>query len=388
MRTQFIYFFASVSILASVTYLPIYMQSLGISSERITIVVAAYALCTFIASSLSGRGADRYGRIIFLYIGLLLAAITFASQFFANSYVTIFLGWVMNGFAVGIYPPALIAYAYENKILMGKFTGIGSLGWSVGNFLAGIIASLISIHTVFLMSGFFYFIAFLFALTLPKTKYIASTVNMKGSSSLIPNKIILERNSPVYIALFLRHSAANGVWALWPLFLSSLGFNLFQIGIVQATNALTQFFVMFFLIDHLKDESSFVIGLFLSGITFISFLLTNNFYLFLGTQILLGFSWGMIYAGGVKYVTERNPITERSTASGFLGSTIAMAGLIGPLYAFAFLNIIGNEYIYIALIVFAIISSFLSFIVFLLLRKRIYTLPSTSQESSIRSTMT
>ena len=379
MRTQLIYFFASVSILASVTYLPIYMQSLGISPQSITIVVAVYALCTFITSSLSGRGADHYGRVIFLYIGLLLSAITFGSQFFAHSYTSILLGWVLNGFAVGIYPPALIAYAYENKILMGRFTGIGSLGWSVGNFLAGIIASLFSPNTVFLMSGFFYFIAFLFALTLPKIKYFDSTINSKRPSSLTPSKEIFRRNSPIYIALFLRHSAANAVWALWPLFLRTLGFGLFQIGVVQATNALTQFFVMFFLTDHLKDESSFALGLLLSGITFISFLLTNNFYLFLITQIILGFSWGFTYTGGVKYVTERNPMNERSTASGFLGSTIAISGVVGPLYAFVFLYIIGTEYIYVALIVLAIIFSFLSFITFYLIKMKVKIAVSIAQ---------
>ena len=371
MRTQLIYFFASVSILASVTYLPIYMQSLGISPQSITIVVAVYALCTFIASSLSGRGADHYGRVIFLYIGLLLSAITFGSQFFAHSYTSILLGWVLNGFAVGIYPPALIAYAYENKILMGRFTGIGSLGWSVGNFLAGIIASLFSPNTVFLMSGFFYFIAFLFALTLPKIKYFDSTINPKRPSSLTPSKEIFRRNSPIYIALFLRHSAANAVWALWPLFLRTLGFGLFQIGVVQATNALTQFFVMFFLTDHLKDESSFALGLLLSGITFISFLLTKNYYLFLLTQVLLGLSWGCIYAGGVKYVSERYALTERSTASGLLGSTIANSAFVGPLYVFVFLSILGINNVYIALIVLAIIFSFLSFIVFYLLKTRL-----------------
>jgi len=101
------------------------MDELGFGKEHITVVVAAYSFFAFISSSLAGRGADRYGRKLFLQTGLILSALTFSIQFFVNDYHAVILTRILTGISAGIYPPALIAYAYENKIMMGKFSSIG-----------------------------------------------------------------------------------------------------------------------------------------------------------------------------------------------------------------------------------------------------------------------
>ncbi|MHA2297459.1 MAG: MFS transporter [Candidatus Hodarchaeales archaeon] len=361
------YLVSSASILASFTYIPLFMDEFGLGKDSITLVVACYSLFAFISSSLAGRGSDHYGRRIFLWVGLLLSAITFTSQFFAFDFLSVLLTRLLAGFSAGIYPPALIAYAYENRSLMGKFSGIGSLGWGLGNIIGGIIATF-SIGYVFLMAGLFFFIGFLVALRLPPVNN--GEINESETvENVTPSLIVIKNNFSIYSAVFLRHSAAFAVWTLWPLFLKGLSFDNFQIGMVQATNALTQFVAMFFISDKVRAEILQGVGLIASSFTFITFLLTTNFYLFLITQVFLGISWAAIFVGAVKFVTEKNQSHERGTASGFLNGALSIAGLAGPAYVFVFLFVFGDTaIIYHALIVFAAMMSlagFLSFGIFL-----------------------
>ena len=103
--------------------------------------------------------------------------------------------------------------------------------------------------------------------------------------------------------------------------------------------------------------------------TFITFLMTEDFYLFLITQVFLGISWAALYVGAVKYITENNPFNERGTASGFLASTLSVSGLIGPFYAFTFLQLFQEEAVFHLIIIFAAVMSIFGLISFYLLQK-------------------
>jgi sugar phosphate permease len=185
-----------------------------------------------------------------------------------------------------------------------------------------------------------------------------STLDKKDQSTLR----VFIKNFPIYFPMFLRHSAAMAVWTLWPLWLKDvLLFDTVQIGFVQAANAITQFFIMGLFTDKLNSDFSFELGLFMSAITFVTFLMTDIFLLFLITQVLLGFSWANAFVGAIKQVTEKNP-EARGTASGLLTGTISIAGLAGPIYTFIFLLFFPEPDIYYILIVFAALMSFTAFL--------------------------
>ncbi|MFW9928094.1 MAG: MFS transporter [Candidatus Thorarchaeota archaeon] len=371
-KVHLTYLLSSAAILASVTFIPIYGDSIGLSKSSITTIVAFYSFFAFLGSFISGRMSDFKGRKIIIIIGLISSAITFTGQFFANSELTLLIIRVLAGLSAGIAPPVLIAYAYELKYKMGSFSSFGSFGWGIGTVTAGEIALLFSSQYVFLLSGFFFFLSFVIALKFPKEEKIeedalrdlGANLPVSHENSL---KIFL-RNLPVYIPLFMRHSAASGVWTLWPLFLKDvLSFNDGQIGLVQGTNALTQFAVMWLLTDHLPADKSFELGLLMSGITFLSFLITSNFYLFLLTQVLLGFSWSNNYVGAVIKINESNP-DGRGTATGFLTAIISVSGLVGPVYAYVFLFYFNEIDIYYVLIIFAALMSFSAFLIHFIYR--------------------
>ena len=141
-------------------------------------------------------------------------------------------------------------------------------------------------------------------------------------------KAIIKRNLPIYSALLIRHAGASAIWVTMPIYISQMGASNFDIGVLYACNAVTQFVVMYHL-DRFPSDRAFLIGLVLSGITFVVFGLVDRYWLFVVPQVMIAFSWSFTYVGALKFVAERN--AEVATSTGHIGAIIALAGIFGPL---------------------------------------------------------
>ncbi|TFF92056.1 MFS transporter [Candidatus Thorarchaeota archaeon] len=320
-KTETIQIMAGAAVLSAFTYVPILARDvLGANELYVTLLAGSYGMAAFIASYIFGRAGDIYGRRIILRLGLLLATVTFGLLFFASSPEMLFIVRTLNGFSMGMYPGALAAYAYESKMKMGRFASFGALGWGAGTVLAGYAAGF-NIYYAFVVSSLFFIIAFGSALTLPTVQQVEIDVPR------FPIKTI-KRNLPVYLAVLIRHSSAHALWTLWPLFLSDLGGDLLIIGLVQASNSISQVVFMLGMTDRMDYKRLVTLGLLSTAATFVWFALVTDIYQIFPAQVLLGFSWACLYVGALKYVTENNE--ERATASGILTSVMSMAQVIGP----------------------------------------------------------
>ncbi len=353
MKTELIQFMAGAAVLSAFTYVPILARDyLGADAFYVTLLVEGYAVMSFVSSYIFGRAGDIHGRRIVLRLGLLVSALSFSLLLLAQDQTLLFIVRALNGFAVGMYPGALAAYAYDSHMPMGRFASFGALGWGVGTFVTGIAASM-NIHSAFALSSLFFVVAFGSALTLPKVDRVRVYV------PLFPIET-LKRNLAVYIAVLIRHSSAFAIWTLWPLFLADLGADLFTIGIIQAANSLSQVFFMVLLTDRVECVRLITIGLLGSAITFVWFTLATTVIEILPSQILLGFSWACLYVGALKYVTEKN--VERSTASGLLSSMLSISAVFGPIYASVLYYLWPG---YTAIMLFAALMSTLALLLFL-----------------------
>lgn len=349
LKTETIQIMAGAALLSAFTYVPILAREhLGISEIYVTIIVGGYASASFIASYIFGRAGDVYGRKIVIRLGLLLSTLTFGLLILSSSFESLFIIRVLNGFCIGMYPGALAAYAYESKMKMGRFATWGAAGWGVGTLFAGYAAGF-NIYYAFLIATLFLTIAFGSALTIH---------DMPREVVKVPWFPVetFKRNASIYLAVFLRHSSAFAIWTLWPLFLFDLGGDPFSIAIVQATNALAQVLFMVTITDRFDSKRLVSIGLIASAITFLWFPLARNILEILPTQVLLGFSWAMLYVGALKYVTENNK--ERSTASGLLTSMLSLSGVVGPVIAAIIYTIWPG---YAPIMIFAAVMSVISF---------------------------
>ncbi len=350
MRPSLIRFFTFGAMMASWTYLAIYARQLGIPDAEIGLIVAFYSLALFLSSFVFGRASDRFGRRLFLLVGLALSGFAFFLQMFANDSLTLLIVRAFVGFCLGIYPAALVAYVHENRKNLAKFFSFGSLGWASGTVLGGLVAVYFTIKAVFLFSSVLFLVALVVSLGMKFGKY--ETLDVPR----FPSEIV-KRNLSLYLSILIRHSGAHMIWTFWPLFLQSLGADLFWIGIIQMTNSLTQFAFMYTLSGRLSYRPSIIAGLLLSGATFFLFTLATDFRQILPTQILLGISWSLLYVGGLRCLMERN--VERATASGLFDSVLSLSSIIGPFMATIVVAFGGYHATMYLASVFAFASSFL-----------------------------
>ena len=322
-RIQSIQMLTNAGTFASSLFVPILLRrQMGASDFTVGLIVAIFAAAGFLSQYIFGRAADNRGKRLFLLAGLVLSGIAVPLQAFATDPVQMAVARFLVGFAGGIFPPALLAYTYISKQQMGKSVSFGSLGWGVGTFLAGVLAAY---WQVFLASGIMFFLSFLIALGLPAIKE-----EKLHNVPLFP-KAIIKRNLPIYSALLIRHTGASAIWATLPIYISLMGASNFDIGIIYAFNALTQFAVMYNL-DRMDSGKAFMAGLVLSAFTFVAYGLVEragSFWYFIVPQVMIAFSWSFMYVGALKFVAERN--VEVATSTGHIGAVIALAGIFGPL---------------------------------------------------------
>jgi len=315
---------AGAAMLSSSTYVPILARdTLGADDLYISLIVALFAITSFVATYVFGRAGDIYGRRLILRAGLLAALVSFSLLIVVDTLEGLLIVRLINGFCIGIYPGALTAYAYETKMPMGKFAAFGALGWGGGTLLSGFAATF-EIHQAFLVSTLFLVGALASAITLPPLPGLHMRI------PLFPVETI-KQNMPIFLAMLIRQGSASAVWTLWPLFLADLGGDDLAIGAIQALNSVVQVLFMAGLTDRFTYRPLIVAGLVGSAVTFGWLMLVSNIIEVLPTQIVLGFAWSCFYVGSLKYVTDKN--VEKSTASGLLQSVIAISGIIGPVIA-------------------------------------------------------
>jgi DHA1 family quinolone resistance protein-like MFS transporter len=308
-------------------------EELSLNDTAIAYVAAVFSATNFISSYFFGRASDYYGRRIFLYIGLLSSAGAFLLQIVIWDFWS-YLGFrMLTGVCMGIFPAALIAYVHESKRKLGGFSSYGAMGWLVGMLVSGFLANFLFLRSVFIFSSILFVISFAVALKLPPLEHKPIKV------PLFP-KHIIKKNLAVYLGILIRHSGAHLMWVFWPLFLLSLGADFLWVGIIQAINASTQFVIMFFITDKIKSELSIFLGLFLSGVTFFSFTLAQDYIQLLPTQVFLGMSWAFMYVGALRYINERSE--EHGTATGILNSVISISSVIGSMLAIVIISILGD----------------------------------------------
>jgi len=324
-RPRHINFLTNAAVSASGIFIPLYASQLGSTAAQIGFIVAAFNGFSLFSSFLFGRAADVRGIRRILRAGLLLSGTVSLTQPLAFDPWSLAASRALLGFCVGMYPAALLAYAKTADRLMGKFSSWGSLGWAFGNALAGVTAATFpgAYWQVFALSSGAWFLAFFLTTGAPEEA-------PRGMRVPFFPKAVLRRNVPVYAMMLIRHTGANMVWAIFPLYLrSGLGLDDLHIGIIYALNPFVQFAVMRE-IDRYRSSALVLAGLAGSTWTFFLFTLAWDFWSMLSIQVLLGFSWATLYVGALKFITEKNP--ETATAGGWFNSVTSLSSILGPIF--------------------------------------------------------
>ncbi|MFX4262279.1 MFS transporter [Pelotomaculum propionicicum] len=310
-------FFLSFATQGSIIFIPLLGVDLGASDFQVGLVGAVYGTAFLSSSLYSGWKSDRLGRLVFVRWGLLISSAAFAAQLLADSVLVLMLVRGAVGFSLGIATAAIIAYAFEAGIDMGKYSSYGSLGWIFGALAGALVAD---IQLLFWLSFIFCLLGFLISLAFQKTPLY----NFAKPPNLWR---VLRRDYRVYLSVFLRHLGATAVWIILPLYLASLGLDKFWIGLLWVINFAVQFLVMRIL-GGFSEYKIFFYGQLLSVLVFSAMaFLTGRTHLVI-IMALLGVAWSCLYVGALLIVLRSGE--EKGTSGGIFQATLNLCSALGP----------------------------------------------------------
>ena len=340
-----IYFLSNSGVVVIMSYLILLMQERGLDETQIGYIAAYSAIATLVSNTFFGRLSDIIGRRKFIIFGLLVSSVSTFLFVVPVDYLGFTLARVFNGIALGVFPSSLVGVASDRGMKLGKLSAYGSIGWATGGLLGGYLADVLGLQWLFITSSIFYLLSFLAALLLGTGKGFKPAITDETKSERMYSKAV-KRNWMVYLLFILRHGTANAIWIYWALFLQNdLHLTRTQIGVVQATNMITQFVLMRAVTDRLNPRLMLILGGLASSLAFFSFTITTSFLEIVLTQIILGIAWALFYVGGLRTVEEQSKKDGIvATGTGLFNASLSTSQIMGPFLAI-YLFSISADYI-------------------------------------------
>ncbi|MCK4383625.1 MAG: MFS transporter [Candidatus Lokiarchaeota archaeon] len=392
-------FFAGIAGYSYFAFLPLFLNSKGFSAGEITFILTWMGVGMAIFSWFFGRLSDKTGnRKLFLIIGLFFQVIVFSLINLNNNIIFYCILNFFRGLFLGIRMPAsnaLFAEIVENKnkknvininsgtpeisgTQLSLLSTIKSTGWAIGVLSSSLIISIFGISSLIPFLIIITLISLLTALPVRDVKKV-SIIN-EGNNQRIDEKDIFNKNlvgtveepkvkakvkSLLFICVFFRQFGIIPFLQIISLLLTDAGIPIGLAGVVIALNPILQVAAMLVngrLIDNPKISEKLMLatGFVLSSLTLLCFAggtATGNILYFILGEICLGFSWGCIYTGALKYIVNRAPM-DRALYMGIWITNLQVAKIISY-QVFAFLWIIFTP---VAVLPYAVLIPLIGFI--------------------------
>lgn len=311
---NFLFFF---SMGASLVFMPLYAEDLGASNLMVGLIRSSYGVAFLVSAFIFGRQSDLHGRLIFIRLGLGLAAGAYLLQIIAPGPILLLLIRAAVGFCLGIAISSIMAYVHESGSRISSVAAFGSLGWAAS---AAVAAAVNEYDALFIASAAAVLLALLASFTLREERQAPIDV------AVFPLDIIWA-NRKIYLPFLLRHMGATSIWAIFPLFLVDIGASKSWIAILWGINFGGQFVAMQF-VQQFNPTRMFTVGLILSISVFTVYAIATDYIQLVPVQICLAISWSCLYIGALSFLLRNN--LERGTAIGLLYSASQLGNSVGP----------------------------------------------------------
>ncbi len=225
--------------------LPRFAEDMGASGTWLGLIFSGYAFTQVPLMPVVGRLSDRFGKKLFLLLGLLLYAAAAGGYLWAPGYRELFLFRLISGAGAAMVVPT--AYAYVGDLTPrgseGRYMGIFNIamvaGYGLGPTLGGLIYDSYGMHATFtsmcIMSGAGALVVLLF---LPAAAPVAPATP-GAERPLRPSALVRDRTMQALVTYMAVWGLAYGaVSTFLPVFLSeNCGASLAQVGIVLSARS-------------------------------------------------------------------------------------------------------------------------------------------------------
>jgi MFS family permease len=365
-------FFAGIAGYAYFAFLPVFLiDTKGFSVGEVTFTMTWMGVGMAFFSWLLGRFSDKTGRRKLLFISAIFGQIIVFLLLNLSS--NLFYHCILNfirGSLLGIRMPssnALFAEIVESEnkrkeinlnlepievsgVQLSLLNAIKSTGWSIGVLGSSFVMSLFGVNALVIFLIISTAISLIFAIPVRDVNrdHILSednTINTPNGSQNLDetNSKRAKVKTLLFITVFCRQFGLIPFLQILSIIIKEAGFSIGTTGFIIALNPIMQIVGMIIngrIIDNPKVSEKIMLGVgfILSALTLLCYTggsLTGNIAFFILGQVLLGFGWGCIYTGAVKYIVNRAPL-DRAFYMGIWITDLQIAKIISY-QAFAFL---------------------------------------------------
>ncbi len=276
---------------------PKFVSDLNGSSLDVGLLVSIQPLMQFLFSPFWGKLSDKYGRKVFIFLGMLGYAISFYLTAIANNVGFLYFARIFGGIISSSAIPAILAYSSDissnekRNIYLGIVGGGFGLGLVVGPFIGGVIGHF-DIRLVFYLSFFVFLLnAFLVQILLKEEKVLISEPKVLKFKLL--NKYLFFA-SFVYLVILLCATVMQivlGMLLSYKFHLDVLSTGLI-ISIGGIFGAISQLIIAL-LLKVFSEKFLIVFSTFLLGVTIMIVGFTNKIEILYVLMALYGISFGI-----------------------------------------------------------------------------------------------
>lgn len=325
-------FFSTFSLSIVHPVLPLYVESFGVSYEKVGLIFSAYSFTWAALQIYTGYLADRFGRKRVAFLGFIIYAVFALLNYVSQSFTQLLLFRVLQGVGLGLLGPSVLGLVaeFEEKgksfALYRAANGAGSIfGPIAGGFLGGF-----SLRGPFLPSAFAAFLAGAAVLLMREARARSEARFLSAVSDLLHNRAFLL----VCVAGFLAELGFAAFNIAIPLAGEARGLSPAQIGAV-----LSSYFVSFTLLqvpigvyaERAGKRRLLVRASFLSALLFLGLYAVQGFLPMASLMVLLGVTLGAIFIQSTALVAETVAEEVRTMSLAVFDAAIDLSFIVMPL---------------------------------------------------------
>jgi MFS family permease len=319
-------FFAYSSLSSVFPVIPEYASELGASESLSALTAGAFAIVTAVAMIPFGFLSERYGRVNFMLLGLVVFVLSPVLYLLSTTPVQLLVFRLFHGFGIAMYAPAVnamvsdLAEETRRGEMIGWLSAAFMLGFVAGPLSGGIVYEIFGISETFILSSIFGI------LSLVPLRYIDETINRFEI-----NRGITKNTMAATIAVFASTfgSSAVALFAI-PFYAPNFGISGSTVGLLISSiflfSALSR--VPAGVLSDVAGRGFVIVSGLLIEVSAIYLFSIPNFELFIATA-LCGLGMGFANTAGFAMASDSR---NRGLAMGLVSSSLNAGIFFGPTF--------------------------------------------------------
>ena len=370
--------FISIAGIAMVSpLLSVFAQDMGASGIWLGLAFSGFAISQIPLMLIIGRLSDRFGKRLFLWLGLLIFAIAAVGYFWSPTYKELVFFRIFSGIGSAMVIPT--AYAYVGEMAPrgheGRYMGLFNIamiaGFGIGPMIGGMVYDRLGMDATFISMGILSCLGFIVAFFF-----------LPGRKSSLPEEAHREASTPY--AVMMKDDTIRGIITfqlviglsygavvtfLGIFMTSALGTNLTMVGIVMSVRAIqngTLAYPFGWLADRMNRVTLATVGLLVIGACTLFIPWAGSFALLVVLFVILGTFESMASPSINAITVGKGRVLGMGSVMGIFNTAMSAGLLIGALAGGAIDDSYGTAWVF----RYAAIFAFAGVVVFNLFMRR------------------